>query len=537
MDFCLFHKGNWDREIEIDRLGRPRLQELTSYIIEGEALQAIPNLLTPISPEGDTAELNFGNYVGNANLFDREIVVESKKITAKQFTQVLSEVSQEISNLPFDFNTPVSFAFERTSPHHPDVLYQSFAYIRQIVLYDKPDLSHHFGVIEANPHRITLRVQMDKDLSVAYGVKPSAVLSTVARPQFLMRVQEGNRAYGFPCAMQPRCEPDWRYVPTTVRDEHVEVTYDNPENRLVRAFLRQSVRIAAHFQRLLDARLLETGSVFYGCDIRNEVVSVIKILERMNQAGFLADVGELNHLPSSSQVLQRTEGYRQFFTHFHKLALSSRYPVDGESLRRIIEGKDVATLYEYWCFFTMARILRGLLGEPIEAVVGALGEFGVALAHNVTLSFTGGVQLQFNRSYPGNSSKSYSVSLRPDITMKVGGRLHIFDAKFKYDRLTFVEEPFLEDGASDVAETEEEVLQRFKLGDLYKMHAYKDAIVDAKDVWILYPGTEFRFFEEGRGRVETPEDVGELTGVGAIPLKPMGRTEMITTIIERALHQ
>ena len=34
----------------------------------------------------------------------------------------------------------------------------------------------------------------------------------------------------------------------------------------------------------------------------------------------------------------------------------------------------------------------------------------------------------------------------------------------------------------------------FKCGDIYKMHAYRDAIPDARSVWILYPGGEFRFF-------------------------------------------
>ena len=536
MDFCIFHKGDWGREIGMDRLGRPKLQELTSYIVESENLEMIPGLLVPISPEGDRAELNFGNYVGIASLFDREIIVESKKISVEQFNQVLSEISEEIANLPFDFNTPVSFAFERSSPQHLDVLYQSFSYLKQIVLYDKPNLSHHFGVIEGNPHRNTLRVKSDKDISLARGVKPSAILDAVARPQFLMKIQEGQRAYGFPCAMKPMYEPDWRYVPTTVQDEHIEVTYDNPENRFVKAFLQQAMLITAHFQRALDAQLLKKGSVFYCRDIRNEALSVMKTLERMQQAGFLADVGELMHLPSSSQVLQKAEGYREVFMHFHKLALSSQYPIDGESLRLIIEGKDVATLYEYWCFFTMAKILQSLLGEPEKSAAGTRGEFAVRLSHRISLSFPGGVELQFNKSYPGNSNKSYSVSLRLDISLKAGGRLHLFDAKFKYDRLTFVEEPPTDEAELDTEKNEEEVFQRFKHGDLYKMHTYKDAIVDARDVWILYPGTEFRFYEEGRGRVDTPDDIEQLTGVGAIPLKPMGGIKMLRYLLERVMQ-
>ncbi len=71
MDFCIFHKGDWGREIGIDRLGRPKLQELTTYIVESENIEAIPGLIMTISNESDRPELNFGHYVGIASLFER----------------------------------------------------------------------------------------------------------------------------------------------------------------------------------------------------------------------------------------------------------------------------------------------------------------------------------------------------------------------------------------------------------------------------------------------------------------------------------
>ena len=69
----------------------------------------------------------------------------------------------------------------------------------------------------------------------------------------------------------------------------------------------------------------------------------------------------------------------------------------------------------------------------------------------------------------------------------------------------------------------------FKRGDIYKMHAYRDAIPDARSVWILYPGGEFRFFgvpggggQSGNQAVSSPERLpAELQGVGAIPVAPV----------------
>ena len=60
------------------------------------------------------------------------------------------------------------------------------------------------------------------------------------------------------------------------------------------------------------------------------------------------------------------------------------------------------------------------------------------------------------------------------------------------------------------------------------MHAYRDAIPDARSVWILYPGGQFRFFGfPGGGGLAggraacSPEGLpGEVEGVGAVPVGP-----------------
>jgi predicted component of viral defense system (DUF524 family) len=66
------------------------------------------------------------------------------------------------------------------------------------------------------------------------------------------------------------------------------------------------------------------------------------------------------------------------------------------------------------------------------------------------------------------------------------------------------------------------------------MHAYKDAVrgrgARVASVWVLYPGTEFRFFAEDETKVESPETLPvalfgrALRGVGAIPLMPSDST-------------
>ncbi|MGW8179752.1 MAG: nuclease domain-containing protein [bacterium] len=112
------------------------------------------------------------------------------------------------------------------------------------------------------------------------------------------------------------------------------------------------------------------------------------------------------------------------------------------------------------------------------------------------------------------------MRLRPDISIVVpdgpNAGLHLLDAKFKLQKLDSTMK------VEDDPEVEPEERQgTFKRADLYKMHAYRDAIPQARSVWVLYPGTQMRFFSVTGEITESPNELpSELKGVGAIPLTP-----------------
>ena len=78
-------------------------------------------------------------------------------------------------------------------------------------------------------------------------------------------------------------------------------------------------------------------------------------------------------------------------------------------------------------------------------------------------------------------------------------------------------------------DSEEELERRFRDGDVYKMHSYKDAILRSVGAYILYPGDEDVLFSEGGG---------EVPSVGAFPLRP-GESHVderrLRDFIERAI--
>jgi predicted component of viral defense system (DUF524 family) len=93
------------------------------------------------------------------------------------------------------------------------------------------------------------------------------------------------------------------------------------------------------------------------------------------------------------------------------------------------------------------------------------------------------------------------VPLRPGIGLLVragpNGGLHLFDAKFRLDKLDEVLPTDEHDAAIVAAEERRGASKR---ADLYKMHTYPDAIPMARSVWILYPGDGGTFLFDDRRR-------------------------------------
>lgn len=248
------------------------------------------------------------------------------------------------------------------------------------------------------------------------------------------------------------------------------------------------------------------------------------------------EVGRMVRIPFSSTVLQRRRGYRRVLRHFSRIRLAPMIPLDKDGMRDLLELKNIALLYELWTFFRLAREISAVLdSKPVRSGRPASHLFQTDFAAGGTFEWDPGVHLvynqRFSRSRKGQrESYSYSVPLIPDIALRVAdgpnAGLHLFDAKFRVQALTDV--GLGADGKDADDPKANERAGSFKRADIYKMHAYRDAIPDARSVWILYPGGEFRFFGDpgdeapsGGQAVSSPEGLpGEVEGVGAIPLGP-----------------
>src|SRR5690606_31818862 len=103
-------------------------------------------------------------------------------------------------------------------------------------------------------------------------------------------------------------------------------------------------------------------------------------------------------------------------------------------------------------------------------------------------------QLVFNKSYSRGNHESYSLTLRPDVSLLINGELYLFDAKYKFNTNN---------------EEENDLLRIVKPEDIHKMHAYLDAIPKALAAIVVYPGNQVVFYskETDKGKLAEPTHI------------------------------
>ena len=60
-------------------------------------------------------------------------------------------------------------------------------------------------------------------------------------------------------------------------------------------------------------------------------------------------------------MLQRRRGYRDVLRHYLTLRAAARLPLSDAKLLRLLGLKDVANLYELWCFFAVVEAVEVIL--------------------------------------------------------------------------------------------------------------------------------------------------------------------------------
>jgi uncharacterized protein len=470
----------------------------------------------------------FGNAVGWFDVPDLgRFEVVSGKWDESHFERMLRELTDIAVNLPFSSGTASGLPYDRSIAAHEDVLYHAFVYLRHILLGHaglNERLLPALKLVVNDPHRRFSRVERRVPLHAARSVS-ARDLASIFAGELSPAASATARALPLAAALRG-------HLPETITETAVVASIDTPENRFAKAFLALCGGIIEGMRAAIGTRRRAfERRVLAECDRMDA------LLRPVERHPMWQEVGRMVHFPGGSTVLQRRRGYRELLTHWVRFRMATHLPLSAARIRDLLEVKDIAELYELWCFFSVVKEVQAVIGPPVQANRLRTTDFAVQVGWDLEVRWEDGTRVLYNPHFSRSASgvrHSYSVPLRPDIAIEVqhgpGAGLHLLDAKFKVEKL-----PDLASPAGDESDETEREERRgvFKRGDIYKMHTYRDAIPEARSVWILYPGTESRFFSAS-GEVKVFGDTTPLDhfeGVGALAYAPVGDTEIVRHVL------
>lgn len=514
-------------------------------------------------PVDDTAQddapawrgtLKFVNYLGTAWLGCGDAKVRFEVVTRKlsyeaEYRAMVEAIAAECQQLLLDWDSPTSLNIAADPEHEARTLLEQFLFLRHVLGPDRLEL--FMEVLQRRPHS---RLASERHWVPAAAADPRLFIRDPLRHGRDWQRAAAGIVNGF--------------SPSEVCSERKFDTVDTPPNRFVKFALGRFAGLCAEVRAqpsINDGR----GSAWL------EAGQMESALDNLLAKPFFDEVGEMHRLPLENQTLQKREGYREVLQAW--LMLDAAAQIDWPGRKDTYDGtnRDVATLYEFWLYFTLVKMLRDKL--RMESVRDPLAKTDDGWLPFCCESEKGGmainlkqgrtsfsrflwkgaegqelrVHLFYNRRFGGRAdmqkSGAYSRGFRPDFTFVIlpsdynavdwrqaerdaeaEGRIAYihFDAKYRIEQIADLigtEEPVRNEDSDDLQATADERAAKasgtFKNADLYKMHTYNEAIRRTAGSYVLFPGdAPMNSKDAGGNRFERYHEV--VPGVGAFAIKP-----------------
>jgi len=469
--------------------------------------------IKPLGREGMTMSgvLNFQSEVG---LTDLELRLNGQALLQLQleifpvkmdykndYEMILNDVNQQIYNLSFDFLRKTYNLTGLKETRHQSLT--EFFAILQHVFGQLVQAVERINISPHSKHRVENRVVESGRLKKA-GKENIAYLAK--RPHLFVQ----DDKLGF-IPMN-----DQRYYPSHAIETKRHVNYDTNENRFVRwVLLRIAKKLKELTFRLADQSRLEDPM------LARKLSYMQTQLQRLLSLDFL-NVGNMRQL-SVSLVLQMAPGYREVYRNY--LMLMKGLSIQSDLFR--LSMKDLAQLYEYWCFLKIHDLLSRKY-ELLKQDIIKVNRTGVF----VTLDKSQKAKMVYRNPRNGEIFTLYyntlpsgeetpTIAQRPDnvLTLKKNDSdaeyKYIFDAKYRLNP-AYEDTPYRRTYKTPGPEE----------SDINTMHRYRDAIVYLEGsesvlersmfgAYVLFP-----YHDEEQYREHKFYKSIELINVGAFPFLP-----------------
>ncbi len=305
---------------------------------------------------------------------------------------------------------------------------------------------------------------------------------------------------------------------------------DGPEHR----WLRQGLQVV--LRRLKEASFA-LSQTHRGSESRAATLSahLRKMIERITP---LLDVEPLRDLRGgvatsfASLPLMTKAGYREAYAVL--TMLDRGLLLDGPPLKADL--RDIATLYEYWCFISLVRMAQEILGEkPVEQSLVRLASKGIRVdiqkGRQSAVKFRRAdgltVEIVYNRQF--QASDAVLFDQRPDVVVTLrdpgGTELNlVVDAKYRVERSESRQKFGM------IAPPEDAINALYRYRDAIIREAGQRTVVEAV---AAYPASA----QESLYFAESPLNLAIKTfGIGAIPFLP-GNEEFMENWLRTAVER
>lgn len=460
---------------------------------------------------------------------DFTIEVQSVKSEYRtDYRNMIEDITERCTDLIMQVDSPISQNFETDFETDTETLYQRFTFVRALI--ESREFQEAVQKIVSSPSTSWTNFSEERDIRSVkrFGQKGLRQIASRSNRAKLSTTHHLVTSYGISS------------IPTKIETNNKTETVDNPENR----FIKHALQVFHFFCESCELKFKKYSRAQLEAHALSNSISNL-----LNQS-FFKDISRPSTLKLNSPVLQRKSGYRQVLNAWMKFDLAAKLVWHGGENVYKAGKKDIATLYEYWLFFTLLDLLKDIFKIEPKSLDKLLKfdkehiSINLKQGHAIALDGTYTsesrklkVQFSYNRSFGGGKkypkAGSYTTTLRPDYTLSIWPEsltkndaelneiiTHIhFDAKYKvknfYELISIPLGEELSDEENDELITEEQndlKSGNFKNQDLLKMHAYKDAIRRTGGAYVLYPG---------EGKNEPFRGFHELIpGLGAFVIKP-----------------
>lgn len=544
----IYPEGNAEfREIDISEA--KEFSESQYQILEGNCYEyhfnkdnfqlsaSISGIVIPSKRHSSSGRIVPNIYVGTLTL-DILNIAENKAISkleievlATKFNQqldksyrenyrfMLEDITDKCTELLMQINSPVHQTFEIDFNSNQNTIYQRFCFVQSIL--NNSDFTEAVQKVIGNPKT---NWEVENEIS---DIRKIRRITNYAVRQII----SGTNRVDLPENHSLR-NSNIHSVPLKINGYRKIENVDTPENRFIKHVLEVFKKFCEECLAVFSLKQLSKPI--------QEAEQLIHNLESLLNHPFFQNINAPTSLKLNSPVLQKRSGYREILSRWLQFDLASKLIWKGGEDVYNAGKKDIASLYEYWIFFTLYDLIKEKFNiVSVNFDEQAYKHLIVPTSDGLNVMVKSGkhtalegiytkrnrdlkIKFSYNRTFKGGNiyanakSGSWTAPLRPDYTLSVWSNtfteeqseanesiVHIhFDAKYKITNFYQSVHPNLEGLELEKVLNEEDLDERkgtYKNVDLLKMHAYKDAIRRSGGAYILYPGAKekpFRGFHE-----------------------------------------